>query len=440
MDEAGSKLAIKLEPFIHQVGGHSSMLCLDEYTVCKPLVKRELEFYETLPDAIRKFTPKFHGTLQVKAVPEEDGYISLIAIPTDSYSPKQNQRSTKRKIRIRRTGSIETEGDNNELFEEDSIIKENQMNIPKSGVPVNPWVLQCYERQLQKMISTVKVGEQEPNFILLENLASRFTYPCILDLKMGTRQYGDTASLPKKQSKMFKVVSTTSGKLGVRIGGMQVYQVTTQRFVCRNKFFGRSLSVGGFQQAVRQFLHNGSHLRSDVLGPLIRRLEELAAVVTQQEATRFYTTSLLLIYDGLEHSCTEGKMKFDFEIRSLQNSAVRQEEEKTAFMQGSRRSSSVELLDRPLKELTTDEVGIVHRRCSSVGLFDDAALQSPLPSPRPPVTTVAEPSIDVRIIDFAHSTHKGMDNPVIYSGPDRGFLFGLENMISILKGIERDHG
>jgi len=45
---------------------------------------------------------------------------------------------------------------------------------------------------------------------------------------MGTRQYGDAATLAKKQSKMVKVVSTTSAKLGVRVGGMQV-SITNKR-------------------------------------------------------------------------------------------------------------------------------------------------------------------------------------------------------------------
>ncbi len=42
---------------------------------------------------------------------------------------------------------------------------------------------------------------------------------------MGTRQYGDGASAGKKQSKSAKVAETTSGSLGLRLGGMQVYQV-----------------------------------------------------------------------------------------------------------------------------------------------------------------------------------------------------------------------
>lgn len=59
-------------------------------------------------------------------------------------------------------------------------------------------------------------------FLLLENVADQFHHPCILDLKMGIRSYGDDATEAKKQSHMAKVEGTTSAKLGVRACGMQV--------------------------------------------------------------------------------------------------------------------------------------------------------------------------------------------------------------------------
>ena len=108
------------------------------------------------------------------------------------------------------------------------------------------------------------------------------------------------------------------------------------------------------------------------------------------------------------------------------------------------------LLDQSLDDvLATSEdphklsVGSHHRRSSSTATYEDIKMKSS-PSfeatvPSPPLLTT-EPLVDVRIIDFAHSTHKGLDDPVVYSGPDHGFLFGLENMIALLKGIERDHG
>lgn len=56
---------VLLEPFIHQVGGHSSMMRYDDHTVCKPLISREQRFYESLPPEMKEFTPEYKGQLVV---------------------------------------------------------------------------------------------------------------------------------------------------------------------------------------------------------------------------------------------------------------------------------------------------------------------------------------------------------------------------------------
>lgn len=429
------------------------MLCLDEATVCKPLVKRELQFYETLPEAVSKFTPHFYGVIQVNVQPEEEGYVTLTATPPKFYKPVSS--SPTRRVRLRRTGSIEVSHDDHTLFEEDSLDGETQPN--NTSLALNPWVLKCHRDHLSTIIKACTTQ----NFILLENVASQFTYPCILDLKMGTRQYGDADTLAKKQSKMVKVVSTTSAKLGVRVGGMQVYQTTTRRFLCRNKLYGRSLSVSGFTQALCKFLHSGKRIRIDVLPPLIRRLEELLEVLHRQEAVRFYTASLLLLYEGLDmsDSCESKGADADMQKKSgycqfkfEEAVETRPQDEATKMSSGSALHATVspsaqdmESIVNAFEEERQRSERFRHRRSSSCMALNDILTSNSnlsLPSsPSPLLPSVpVEPAVDVRIIDFAHSTHQGLADPVSYSGPDSGFIFGLENMISILKNIERDYG
>lgn len=84
----------------------------------------------------------------------------------------------------------------------------------------------------------------------------------------------------------------------VPLMSLQVYQLNTGHYLCRNKYYGRGLSIEGFRQALYQYMHNGKGLRQDLFEPILNKLRSLKAVLERQASYRFYSSSLLIIYEG----------------------------------------------------------------------------------------------------------------------------------------------
>eukprot|EP00069_Balaena_mysticetus_P008506 bmy_05985T0 len=426
MDVEPRAKGILLEPFVHQVGGHSCVLRFNETTLCKPLVPREHQFYETLPAEMRKFTPQYkdvlifvrfadefgasgnietkeQGVVSVRFEEDEDRNLCLIAYPlkgdhgtmdsvdnSDCEPKSKLLRWTNKKHHVLETEKIPKDWVRQHRKEEKMKSVEKKGNVSSQLKHYNPWSMKCHQQQLQRMKENAKHRNQY-KFILLENLTSRYEVPCVLDLKMGTRQHGDDASEEKAANQIRKCQQSTSAVIGVRVCGMQVrgvqvYQAGSGQLMFMNKYHGRKLSVQGFKEALFQFFHNGRYLRRELLGPVLRKLTELKSVLERQESYRFYSSSLLVIYDGKERP----EVALDSDAEDLED----------------------------LSEESADE---------SAGAYA--------------YKPIGTSSVDVRMIDFAHTTCRlyGEDS-VVHEGQDAGYIFGLQSLIDIVTEISEESG
>lgn len=193
---------------------------------------------------------------------------------------------------------------------------------------------------------------------------------------------------------------------------LQVYQSDSGQLMFMNKYHGRKLTLAGFKEALYQFFHNGRRLRHELLSPVLRRLREMQAALEACESYRFYSSSLLIIYDG-DPPRTPARPRHRGGEEGDEDEPSDEEEEECeeegAF--GFPRSSSAS---------------------AAGGLSGSGSSHSSHGAGE-----VSSPEVDVRMIDFAHTTcrHYGEDS-VVHEGQDSGFIFGLQNLITIISQLE----
>ncbi|KAG5898275.1 hypothetical protein JTB14_008619 [Gonioctena quinquepunctata] len=255
---------VDLLPLSNQVGGHTRLMVLNSGTIVKPLNFRELDFYQNIQEQeIKNFVPKYEGVMQATLSSGEK--------MEKRYSPSfRNDFSREKKDRKRKRGE--------EVF---------KMRVHHTGNP----------KDVLKSISQAN-NTNKQYYIMLENITSKYDRPCILDLKMGTRQHGDDASADKRRKQMAKCAASTSASLGVRLCGMQVYDAERDVYHKRDKYWGRELDKDGFKEALCEFFDNSNGLRVSIIRKVIAKLEKLRRVIEKQSCYRFYSCSLLVVYEG----------------------------------------------------------------------------------------------------------------------------------------------
>lgn len=288
--------------------------------------------------------------------------------------------------------------------------------------------------------------------IVLENVASGFRRPNVLDVKLGARLWADNAPAAKRTKLDAVSEESTSGSLGYRIAGMKIWTgqkgetdegAKTDPYATKyeaaegekgeviekdgyrryDKWYGRSFNEGNVKQGFETFLAGAKAGDVNRSGLVARRLaEELRNVqrVLESEESRMYSSSVLIVYEGdpeaIEIALEEEKK--NSERRKEEEDEDEEEEEQADFEipQEALEMVDVQLGDgMPQKAINISVDPQTAQMPTDLGDDDD---EEEIPKVH-----------DLRLIDFAHA--KWMPG----EGPDENVLKGIRSLVKIFEEL-----
>jgi hypothetical protein len=153
-----------------------------------------------------------------------------------------------------------------------------------------------------------RTADQLVDMIVLEDVCYGFMYPCVLDIKMGSRQYGVNAPEEKRLSKAAKAKQSASSSLGLRISGYKRWNAKARVFEAKGKRECFSYGTGQIEATLLHFFDGDAQL----IAKFHKIVQDFEEAFRRQTAFRFFTSSVLLVFDGERPTDTARLAMVDF--------------------------------------------------------------------------------------------------------------------------------
>ncbi|KAG7355779.1 inositol polyphosphate kinase [Nitzschia inconspicua] len=178
-----------------------------------------------------------------------------------------------------------------------------------------------YTHENLRSNETGNYGTDYNSHLLLHNLTSHFSRPCVVDLKMGTETFEPDAPADKKLREKAKYPAQV--EMGFRLVAMRIYnngdtEADEDGYIYFPKTFGRSLERrDSVKRALRKFF-GGSDLpthvqmnRGKAIKRILTQLNLIKKWFKDNTVFMFSASSILLVYEGDTHADEESDIQLD---------------------------------------------------------------------------------------------------------------------------------